>query len=90
MGNSNSMLVLAEQWVQNTVPIVDIVLIVYFLIGLLHDCFEKSNSENIEELPMVTKIKYYVPVCSKSALLSVWTMSAYLMAGCSASLNLLF
>jgi len=81
MQSWNNKLRLAEQGMQSTVPVVVLGLIVYILIGLLHDCFEKNGLENKEELPMKTKTKYYFSICSKSILLSVWTMSANLMAG---------
>jgi uncharacterized membrane protein YjgN (DUF898 family) len=78
--DSDSKFRFAEQGKQSTVPIVVLGLIAYILIGLLHDCFEKNGLENKEGLPMKTNAKTYFSICSKSILLSVWTMGANLMA----------
>lgn len=61
-------------------PNVVLGLIVYILLGLLHDCPEKSGLRNEEELSMKTKAKKIFSICSESILLSLWTMSANLMA----------
>ncbi len=71
---------LAEQGKQSIVPIIVLGLIVYILIGLLHDCYEKNGLGNKEGLLMKTKVKTYFSICSKFILLSVWTMGTNLMA----------
>lgn len=71
---------LAKQGKQSDIPVLVLGLIVYILIGLLHDIL--SNVVLIKGvLPMKTKVKEFFIVCSKSILLSIWTMSANLLAG---------
>lgn len=56
-------------------------LIVYILIGFVHDLFPKLFACHKEELPMKTKVIRALVAVSKSILYSVWTVGANLLAG---------
>ena len=58
-----------------------LVLIVYMLIGILHDWITEVNQDNKEALPMKTKSKNLCATTIKSILNSVWTVGANLLAG---------
>lgn len=56
-------------------------LIVFILIGLIHDFITQVCSINREGLPMKTKMKKAFVAITKSILNSVWTVGANLLAG---------
>ena len=70
----------AEQGKQSC-PVIVLGLIVYILIGLIHDFSANIFSCIKEGLPMKTKAKKVLVAVSKSILNSVWTVGANLLAG---------
>lgn len=59
-----------------------LVIIIYIIIGLLHDfLFQSTISTNKEGLPMKTKFKNFFTTCFKSIISSAWTMYANLSSG---------
>lgn len=77
----NSKFRLAEQGKQSNALVLVLGLIVYILIGLLNNATSEFVSILKGGLPMKTKVQKVFIVCSKSMLISVWTMGANLLAG---------
>lgn len=65
---------LAEQGVQGK-SILVLGLIVCLLSGVIHDWLWSMSLQDKEEVPMKTKMKNAILICSKSILYTIWTMS---------------
>lgn len=54
--------------------------IVYILIGLLHDIIDNKYTTNLEGLPMKTKMKKIFVTIASSVLNSIWSVTTNLLA----------